>query len=148
LKTLTSEGSAREIGELCEVGEIYPRTFAGRNQKAELALSEEQRTAVAARLEQLGLAEIACDGDHTMAVVVDLLEAFPSAKLSADQARSKARGYMDALKDVPTWAVFEARMRWLQARAGSQNYDYAPTPPKLRATPSRERGAVLSFRHS
>ena len=39
---------------------------------------------------------------------------------------------MDALEGVPTWAVFEARRRWLQARAGSQNYDFAPSPPRLR----------------
>jgi hypothetical protein len=100
---------------------------------SELALSEEQRAAVAVRLDELGLAEIACDVDHTMAVVVDLLDAFPTAKLSPDQVRSKAKGYIIALEDTPIWAVFEAARRWLQARAGAQNYDFAPVPPRLRA---------------
>ena len=79
---------------------------------SELALSEEQRAAVAVRLDELALAEIACDVDHTMAVVVDLLEAFPAAKLSPDQVRSKAKGYIIALEDTPTWSVFEAARRW------------------------------------
>jgi hypothetical protein len=95
-------------------------------------LSEEQRRAVQARVDQLVEAEIAADVDQTMTVVVELLEAFPAAKLSDEQARLKAKGYITALEGVSTWAVVEARRRWLQARAGLQNYDFAPTPPRLR----------------
>jgi hypothetical protein len=100
--------------------------------QASLALSEEQRRAVQARVDHLGEAEIAADVDETMMVAVELLEAFPAAKLSDEQARLKAKGYITALEGVPTWAVAEARRRWLQARAGLQNYDFAPTPPRLR----------------
>jgi hypothetical protein len=84
------------------------------------------------RIEEIEKAEMLCDVDHTMAVVVDLLDAFPSTKLSEEQQKSKAKGYMTALEGMPTWAVAEARVRWLQARAGAQNYDFAPSPPRLR----------------
>ena len=69
---------------------------------AELALSEEQRAAVVVLVEELDNAEMACDVDHTMTLVVALLDAFPAAKLSEDQARSKAKGYITALEGVPT----------------------------------------------
>src|SRR5262245_20323888 len=71
---------------------------------AELALSEEQRVAIAVRVEALKSAEMSCDIDRTMAVVVTLLDAFPGAKLGDDQARTKAQGYMTALESIPTWA--------------------------------------------
>jgi hypothetical protein len=99
---------------------------------ADLALSDEQRAAVTIRVEEIGKAEMMCDVDHTMALVVDLLDAFPSTKLSEEQQKSKARGYMTALEGMPTWAVAEAGRRWLQAKAGAQNYDFAPSPPRLR----------------
>jgi hypothetical protein len=113
----------------------------------ELALSEEQRRQVEVRVHELGEAEIACDVDHTMAVVVELLEAFPAAKLSENQARRKAKGYMTALENVPTWAVAEAGRRWLQARAGPQNYDFAPTPPRLREVADEVLIIVRAQRH-
>jgi hypothetical protein len=99
---------------------------------AELALSKEQRAAIGARISALSQAEMACSVDHTMAVVVDLLEGFPTAKLTDDQARRKAKAYITALEDIPTWAVADAGQCWLKAKAGPQNYDFAPTPPRLR----------------
>jgi hypothetical protein len=114
---------------------------------AELALSEEQQRQVEVRVHELGEAEIACDVDHTMAVVVELLEAFPAPKLSEDQARRKAKGYLTALEHVPTWAVAEAGRRWLQARAGPQNYDFGPTPPRLREVADEVLTDVRAQRH-
>ena len=99
---------------------------------AELALNQQQRRAVLVRVNELEEAETACDVDHTVAAVLEMLEAFPSANLSDAQARNKMKGYMTALEDVPTWAVVEACRRWLRARAGDQKYDYAPSPPRLR----------------
>jgi hypothetical protein len=98
----------------------------------ELMLSSEQRIAIEVRIDELSEAELACDVDHTMAVVVELLEGFPAAKLSEDQARLKSKAYITALEGIATWAVAEATRRWLQAKAGSQNYDFAPSPPRLR----------------
>jgi hypothetical protein len=114
---------------------------------AKLALSEEQRRDVQTRVDQLGEAEIACDVDQTMTVVVELLEAFPTAKLSGEQARLKARGYIIALEGLPTWAVIEASRLWLQARAGPQNYDFAPTPPRLREVADQVLIGVRRQRH-
>ena len=114
---------------------------------ANLALSEEQRRDVQARVDLLGEAEIACDVDQTMTVVVELLEAFPAAKLSDEQARLKAKGYITALEGLPTWAVAEGGRRWLQARAGSQNYDFAPTPPRLREVTDEVLADVRAQRH-
>lgn len=98
----------------------------------ELQLSDEQRAAVALRVDDLSEAELAYDVDHTSAVVVELLEGFGGARLSDDQARLKAKAYITALEEVPTWAVVEAARRWLQAKAGPQSYDFAPSPPRLR----------------
>jgi hypothetical protein len=99
------------------------------------------------RIDELGKAEVACDVDLTMAVVVDLLEPYPSAKLSDDQARRKAKGYMTALEDVPPWAVAETGRRWLKARAGPQKYDFAPTPSRLRQIADDVLSDVRAQRH-
>jgi len=114
---------------------------------AEFALSEEQRGDVQNRVDQLGEAEIACDVDQTMTVVVELMEAFPAAKLSCEQARLKAKGYITALEGLPTWAVAEAGRLWLQARAGPQNYDFAPSPPRLREVADEVLISVRKQRH-
>jgi hypothetical protein len=98
----------------------------------ELALSDAQVRAVVVRLDELSEAELACDVDHTMAVVAQLFESFATARLTEDQAKARAKGYLTALEGVPTWAVVEASRRWLQAKAGPQNYDFAPSPPRLR----------------
>lgn len=108
------------------------RDFSSPTIPTDLGLTEDQRAAIAVRVRQLGEAEIACDVDHTMAVVVQLSEGFPAGRLSDDQARLKAKAYITALEGVPTWAVAEASRRWLQARAGPQNYDFVPSPPRLR----------------
>jgi hypothetical protein len=98
---------------------------------AELALSDAQRAAVEARIEDLEAAEIACDVDNSMAVLAGLVEAFASARLTDEQARARAKGYMTALEGMPTWAVAEAARRWLRAECGPQNYDFAPSPPRI-----------------
>jgi hypothetical protein len=67
-----------------------------------------------------------------MAVVAELFESFGTLRLTEAQAKARAKGYLTALEGVPTWAVAEASRRWLQAKAGPQNYDFAPSPPRLR----------------
>jgi hypothetical protein len=98
----------------------------------ELALNNAQVQAVVVRLDELSGAEIACDVDHTMAVVAELFESFGTARLTDGQAKARAKGYLTALEGMPTWTVAEACRRWLQAKAGPQNYDFAPSPPRLR----------------
>jgi hypothetical protein len=51
-------------------------------------------------VEQLNAAELACDVDHTVAVVIDLLEGFPGARLSDEQARIRCKAYIEALESI------------------------------------------------
>jgi hypothetical protein len=98
---------------------------------ADFVFTEQQRSALERRIEDIDLAEMASDVDLTMAVVVELLEGFGGPRLSEDQARLRAKAYITALEGLPTWCVAEARRLYLRAEAGPQNYDFAPSPPRL-----------------
>jgi len=106
-------------------------TFDGRL-PSELALTEDQRGMISVRVDELMKGEMACDVPQTMVVIAGLVEALTNQKISAEQAEVRSEAWLTALEGVPTWAVEEASVRWLQARAGPQNYAFPPTPPLLR----------------
>jgi hypothetical protein len=106
-------------------------TFDGRL-PSELALSQDQRGAISVRVDELMKEEMACDVPQTMVIIVGLVESLTNHKISAEQAEVRSEAWLTAFEGVPTWAVEEASVRWLQARAGPQNYAFPPTPPLLR----------------
>ncbi len=67
------------------------------------------------------------------AVLAKMLMGYPMANSSAEVAKARSEMYMDALDDIPAWAVGDAVKRWNRGEAGEQNYTFAPPPAVLRA---------------
>lgn len=91
-----------------------------------------------------------CEAE-TLVLVTKMLLVLPSQKTSETGAEAKGDAYMDALDDVPTWAVRAGLRRWYRgeccADENGKPYDYkwAPAPAELRRvsldclTPPRAR---------
>lgn len=98
-----------------------------------LAPSSTDRQAIARKIDDLQALEGRRDVDYSMAKVADLLLALTVGQgMTEGTAKAKARGYMVALDDLPSWAVAEACRRWLRGEAGDHNYNFPPLPPILR----------------
>ena len=97
-----------------------------------LAPSKAQCAAIEVRLAELRAALGQTNVDYSMAKVTELLLSFPSQAVNEAGAKAKARGYIIALDDLPSWAVADACRKWLRGECGEQNYNFAPSPPQLR----------------
>ena len=72
-------------------------------------------------------------GRATIVLVTKMLLALPSAAMTEESAAAKAEAYMDALEDVPSWAVQAAIRGWHRSEYGDKfNYRWAPVPSELR----------------
>ncbi|MHB8272004.1 hypothetical protein [Bradyrhizobium sp.] len=72
-------------------------------------------------------------GRATVVLVTKMLLALPSAAMTEESAAAKAEAYMDALEDVPCWAVQAAIRGWHRSEYGDKfNYRWAPVPSELR----------------
>ncbi len=69
----------------------------------------------------------------TIIAVTKMLLALPRAKTNEIEAEAKAEAYMDALDDVPCWAVQAAVRGWHRSEYGEDHdYRWAPVPSELR----------------
>lgn len=85
-----------------------------------------------AALQQTPVKDDAC-GRATIVLVTKMLLSLPSAAMTEDSAEAKAEAYMDALEDVPSWAVQAAIRGWNRSEYGDKfNYRWAPVPSELR----------------
>lgn len=74
------------------------------------------------------------DREIILAVVAKMLLAYPMAGGSMESGRARGEAYLEALDDVPPWAVADAVRAWHRGEAGEgRNYDFAPSPATLRA---------------
>jgi hypothetical protein len=73
------------------------------------------------------------------AQVMKFLLAFPGRELSDMAHEARCEMYVDALEDLPAWAVKEGCRRWLRREdgAGDENYSFAPSAPQLRRLAER-----------
>ncbi|MCC8956147.1 hypothetical protein H8B02_22760 [Bradyrhizobium sp. Pear77] len=58
-------------------------------------------------------------------------------KLDKEESDAATEDYLDAIEDLPAWAVREAIRRWNRAESSRldgkpHNYDFRPSPPTLR----------------
>lgn len=98
-----------------------------------LSPTAETRRAIESRISDLSRILAAVDVDVALARVTEMLLAFPMPAGGQSAATARARGYIAALDDLPSWAVSEACRRWLRGDAGDgHNYAFSPTPPVLR----------------
>lgn len=100
-------------------------------------LSTEDRAQAEQVLEQLRAREQANDAPETrkqrLAIVAKMLLAYPVAGASTEAGRARAEAYLDALDDVPPWAISEAVKRWHRGQCGdNHDYRWAPAPAVLR----------------
>lgn len=66
-------------------------------------------------------------------LIAKMLMAYPgSAGFTDSVAEARAEAYVDALDDLPPWAVHAAIRKWNRGECGVRNYSFAPAPAVLR----------------
>lgn len=101
--------------------------------------TSEQRSAIAARIEQLSRMEQAYDERRAVSAITKMLMFYATTGMSEEQAAIRGEVYSEAVSDIPGWAVDEAVNRWFKGQAGvpTKNYDFAPSPALLREIAER-----------
>lgn len=88
-------------------------------------------------LATLEAAERANDAPETrrerLGIIAKMLLAYPVAGASPEAGKARGEAYLDALDDVPPWAIAEAVKRWHKGQCGDHDYRWAPAPAVLRA---------------
>jgi hypothetical protein len=92
-----------------------------------------QRAAIDARIAQLDRMAVPGPQDRALAAITKLVMFYATSGLSEDQAAIRGAVFLEALDDMPAWAIEEAVRRWFKGKAGEQRYDFAPSPAALRA---------------
>ena len=101
-----------------------------------LMLTTDEITAMEAAIE-VSKAMISEGGNPAaaMALVSKILIAYPSAQMTEAKAAAMSEAYLDALSDIPPWAIEGARKRWNRGEVsglGDANLAFAPSAPQLR----------------
>ena len=111
-------------------------------------LTTDEITAIEAAIE-VSKAMIFEEGNPSaaMALVSKILIAYPSAQMTEAKAAAMSEAYLDALSDIPTWAIEGARKRWNRGEVsnlGNANLAFAPSAPQLRLLAIEELEAEAS----
>jgi hypothetical protein len=95
-------------------------------------LTDDERGRINAKLLQLkALAgEGANNRNDKLAIIAKMLMAYPMANASEETGVARGGAFLDALDDVPPWAIAEAVRKW--HRGEGMNYSFAPAPAILR----------------
>jgi hypothetical protein len=90
------------------------------------------------------------DGKHaeaTMTAVAKMLMVLPSKESGELGGEAKGEAFMDALEDVPFWAVQEAMRKWHRAEYGAKyDYRWQPVPSTLRELAMTETYRAMAIR--
>jgi hypothetical protein len=71
--------------------------------------------------------------EAALGLIGKMLLAYPMAAGSAESGKARGEAYLDALDDVPPWALAEAIRKWHRGECGpDHNYRFAPAPAELR----------------
>lgn len=95
------------------------------------SLTEPEIAALKARQVHLDGCMAGASLDAVISIVGPLLNAFPASARSEGDWRDTLKLYGAALREVPTWAVEDAALRYLDGRVGDRRF--APTPAQLAA---------------
>lgn len=86
-------------------------------------------------------------GEATMTAVSKMLLVLPAKESGDLGGEAKGEAFMDALEDVPYWAVQEAMRRWHRAEYGAKHdYRWQPAPATLRELSMIETYRALAIR--
>jgi hypothetical protein len=103
---------------------------------AGLTLTAEDRARIKARLADLrgvAVTEPGAGRNEKLAAIARLLLAYPVSNASQESGVARGGAYLDALDDIPAWAIADAVRRWNRGEAGDGlNYTFAPAPAILR----------------
>jgi len=102
-----------------------------------LKLTDEERAQAERTLDRLRRELIAADDpktrDQRLGIIGKMLLAYPIANASTESGRARGEAYLDALDDVPPWALAAAVRRWNRGGAGDDHdYRWPPAPAVLR----------------
>jgi hypothetical protein len=126
------------IGSMAEVN--LPGEGTKKYLPAGLTLTPEQKVAIEQRR---AIAHFALDADAAqkkprLGLIAKLLLSYPVAGGGSERSgEARAEAYMDALDDVPAWALDKAIRGWHRGEVGEHNYSFAPAPAVLRAVCKR-----------
>lgn len=106
-------------------------------------MTADQRLCIRQKIAELRAASEADNGTENrkarLALVGNLLLAYPIPNGTSEAGRARAEAYLVALEGVPPWAIAEAIRRWHRGECGQgYNYRWAPAPAELRQL-SKER---------
>lgn len=86
-------------------------------------------------------------GSLTMQTVTKMMLVLPSRESGDLVGQAKGEAYMDALDDVPSWAVQEAMRKWHRSEYGPKHdYKWQPAPATLRDLAMIETYRVMGIR--
>lgn len=99
-----------------------------------LKLTSEQRGMIEARLAEIvAMTSGTRSREAALGLIGKMLLAYPMANGSAESGKARGEAYLDALDDVPPWAIAEAVRQWHRGECGpDHNYRFAPAPAELR----------------
>jgi len=103
-----------------------------------LTLTADERMRIEAKVRDLRMVMESDDGQDNqkarLALIANMLMAYPMAGGSEESGRARATAYLAALDDVPPWAIADAVRRWHRGEGGGRdaNYRFAPAPAELR----------------
>lgn len=100
-------------------------------------MTDDQRFCIRRKVAVLRAASEADNGTENrkarLALVGNLLLAYPIPNGTQEAGRARAEAYLVALEDIPPWAIAEAIKRWHRGECGQgYNYRWAPPPAELR----------------
>jgi hypothetical protein len=107
---------------------------------AGLILTPEQKVAIEQRR---AIAFFSTEADASerkprLGLIAKLLLSYPVAGGGGERSgEARAEAYMDALDDIPAWALDQAIRGWHRGEVGEHNYSFAPAPAVLRSVCKR-----------
>jgi hypothetical protein len=123
-----------------------------------LILNSSEKQAVREHIEHLGLClslnqpmlyrdELLTNGQAHGAMIAHLLMKGGGQKLDNKAADALTEDYLDAVEDLPAWAVREALRKWNRGESVKldgkpHDFNWRPTPPTLRQLAQHEMTAV------
>ncbi len=101
-----------------------------------LSLTPDDRALAESLLAQLRGTAISADTTdarkHRLAILTKMLLTYPVAGASSETGKARAEAYLEALDDIPPWAIANAVRVWHRGEAGDHDYRWAPAPAVLR----------------
>lgn len=137
-RRIVRDATGRQIGEV----RTLPRS---------LMLTGAMRAVLGRRIAELEAALAPGPAEEIMEHVARLLGRYLTGKTDDDLA-VRAETYLDALDDLPAWAIREGIRRWFKGKCGGspKDYDFAPSEARLHGVAEgivrATRGQAICFR--